>query len=397
MAHLTTTPTTLRRLRRIARQRGLTLIELMVALVVGLMVILAALSVFTTTGRSAGTVDAAGQLRDDARFAADIIQRLAVQTGFEDIGFVTRTYQGTPQTYKAANGQVDPTGMMAPISGFSGKKPAAGNGAVTYNSSTKQLTVNEGDASYCPQAGKCSDTLVLRYQAVNKGDSLSDADGSMMVCSGDALGAGDAHDTEIRTERAVSVFYVDTDPETGEPTLYCRYTTKESGNLSTPATPLVKGVESFKVLYGVDNITANTKADASGADTGHAKLVPSRYLTAGEMAVSGDTAATQTNWRRVRTLRIGLVLRAGDRPIQRGQAVAQGDDATIYPLGEGFGGEYTINDARLRQPYIFTVNVRNCLNQGYQSAGDPGASASTDIPPCDVVVPRDPSTTGGSV
>lgn len=386
MAHLTTTPATLRRLRRIARQRGLTLVELMVALVVGLMVILAALSVFTTTGRSAGTVDAAGQLRDDARFAAEIIQRLAVQTGFEDIGFVTRTYQGTPQTYKAANGQVDPKGMMAPISGFSGKKPAEGDGAVAYDSSTKQLTVNEG-----ANAPNGSDTLVLRYQAVNKGDSLSDADGSMLVCSGDALGRGDAHDTEIRTERAVSIFYVDIDDQTGEPTLYCRYTTKESGDLSSPATALVKGVESFKVLYGVDNITPGAAADATDA-TAHAKLIPTRYLTAAQMN-AGDTASTQTNWRRVRTLRIGLVLRAGDKPIQSGQEkVAQ----TIHPLGEGFGSSYSVNDARLRQPYIFTINVRNCLNQGYQSAGDPGASASTDIPPCDVVVPRD-ATGGGTV
>ena len=121
MAHLHTTPT-LRRLRRLARQRGLTLVELMVALVVGLMVILAAMSVFSSSSQSARTVDTAGQLRDDVRFAADIIQRLAVQTGFEDIAFVTRSYHGTPQTYQAANGQADPRKMRSPISGFTGKK-----------------------------------------------------------------------------------------------------------------------------------------------------------------------------------------------------------------------------------------------------------------------------------
>ena len=140
MPHLHTVPA----LRRIARQRGLTLVELMVALVIGLMVIMAAMSVFSSTSQSARTVDHAGQLRDDARFAADVIQRLAVQTGFEDIGFVTRTYQGTPQTYKAANGQVDPQEMMAPISGFPGKMPAAGDEALTYDADTKQVTVIEG-------------------------------------------------------------------------------------------------------------------------------------------------------------------------------------------------------------------------------------------------------------
>lgn len=391
MAHLHT-PSALRRLRRIARQRGLTLVELMVGLVVGLMVILAAISVFSTSSRSAGTVDAAGQVRDDARFAADIIQRLAVQTGFEDIGFVSRTYQSTPQTYAGANGQVDPLTMRAPISGFSGKKP--GDAAHDTNATgRRQLVIAEGAPSPCV-GGVCSDTLILRYQPVNKGESNTDgADGAMITCAGFA--ADKAHGVDVRTERAVSVFYVDTDPNDGEPTLYCRYSDLEgpngggTGKLLSDPQPLVKGVESFKVLYGVDNVTPNTKADAASA-TEHAKLVPSHFLTASQIAVNGDTPATETNWRRVRALRVGLVLRAGDRPIQSGQASST---QTINPLGEGFGSSYSVTDARLRQNYVFTVNVRNCLNQGYQPAGDPGKSASSDVPPCDVVVPRDSSAT----
>lgn len=380
MAHPHTTPA-LRRLQRIASQRGLTLVELMVALVVGLMVIMAAMSVFSTTSRSAGTVDAAGQLRDDARFAADIIQRIAVQTGFEDIGFVTRTYQGTPQTYKGVNGQVNPLEMLAPISGFSGKK-------VTGTASTDiQATAPS------PLNGN-SDVLVLRYQAVNKGDSLSDADGSMLVCSGAALGAGHGHDDGRRTQRAVSIFYVD--DSDGEPTLFCNYANKEGETLQAQPIPLVKGVESFRVLYGVDNIEPNTKVDAASA-TEHAKLVPTRFLTADQMTVSNDTAANETNWRRVRALRIGIVLRSGDKPIQGGQMAAKGilpDENAIDPLGKNFGSSYVPNnnagDARLRQDYTFTINVRNCLNQGYQPAGNPGDTEADlrDIPPCDVVVPR---------
>ena len=384
MTHLSA-PTTL---RRIARQRGLTLIELMVALVVGLMVILAAMSVFTATGRSSRTVDSAGQLRDDARFAAEIIQRLAVQTGFEDIGFVTRPYYGTPQAYKGGNGDdADPLTMQAPISGLSGKLPVASGPEILA-----------GGNSY-----NGSDTLVLRYQSVNRPGSESDADGSMMLCDGSTLGAGAGHSATFRNHRAISVFYVGTDPNDGEPTLYCSYANDEGVGLSGP-TPLVKGVESFNVLYGVDNIEPETAADCRGSggsscETEHAKLVPNRYLTADDMIVAGDTAATQTNWRRVRALRIGLVLRTNDRirqadgsyrelPVQSGQAKAQ---QSITPLGKNFGASYAVNDARLRRDYIFTINVRNCLNQGYQSAGDPGSSAAANIPPCDVVVPRDPN------
>lgn len=382
MAHLHATPS-MRRIRSIARQRGLTLIELMVSLIVGLLVILAAISVFSSTGRSAGTVDAAGQLRDDARFAADIIQRLAVQTGFEDIGFVTRTYQGTPQTYAAANGKANPLTMKAPISGISGKTLATTSGSVD---------ITAGDPGG-------SDVLVLRYQPVNlKADGTAVTkkigtssvtrytDNAMINCAGFRISS--SHGEDKRDDRAVSIFYVDNSD--GEPTLFCRYAEKEGDPLQ-PAIPLVKGVESFKVLYGVDNIAANTKANAASA-TEHAKLVPTAFFDASKFEVSNNTAATETNWRRVRALRVGLVLRAGERPIQSGQALST--DA-IHPLGEGFGSSYTPNsgagDSRLRQNYIFTINVRNCLNQGYQAAGDPGKSASDDIPPCDVIVPEAPS------
>ena len=383
MAHNPAHPT----LRGIARQRGLTLVELMVALIVGLMVILAAMSVFTSSSSSSRAVDAAGQLRDDARFAADIIQRIAVQTGFEDIGFVTRTYQGTPQTYKSVNGDTDPTTMQAPIFGLSGQNP--GNTSKEITASGNGYTPTGASATHGYNG---TDTLVLRYQAVNKGSSISDADDSMMLCSGHTLGKGHGHDADKRTQRAVSIFYVSDDNDESEPTLYCRYANKEGDTLQGPV-PLVKGVESFKVLYGVDNIEANTAADcggnASNCATEHAQLIPDNYFTADELTVDDKpaTAESQTNWRRVRTIRVGLVLRAAPGS---GQTTSS---EVIYPLGEKFGGKFgdytpAAGDTRLRQNYIFTINVRNCLNQGYQAAGDPGKNAEDNIPPCDVIVPR---------
>lgn len=360
----------LRRVRRIARQRGLTLVELMVALVVGLMVIMAAMSVFSSSSQSARTVDTAGQLRDDVRFATDIIQRLAVQTGFEDIAFVTRAYFGTPQTYKGANGH-DPREMTPPIQGFHLETVTGGS---SDNISTETKT------------GGKSDVLVLRYQAVNKGNTAgTEADGSMMVCSGDTLqGTDGAHGLNERTERAVSIFYVDTDTD-NESNLYCRFSTK-GGALSDPI-PLVKGVESFRVLYGVDNISPGNAVDDND-NTKHAKLIPNRYVTADQMGVSNDVPGTYTNWRRVRSLRVGMVVRSAEN---HGTAKMS---ETIYPLGEEFSSlaAYPVDDNRLRQKHVFTVNIRNCLNQGYQAAGDPGKPEADDVPPCDVIVPRDGAT-----
>lgn len=127
------------------------------------------------------------------------------------------------------------------------------------------------------------------------------------------------------------------------------------------------------MLYGVDKVVANT------APTGNVDSVPDSYLRADQMTVTGNDAATLTNWRRVRSLRIGLVLRGPPGSAQSSES------QTLYPLGSNYestsdpGSKFTATDSRLRQVVTFTVQLRNCQNQGYQPA-----SSTT---PCDVVLP----------
>ena len=91
------------------------------------------------------------------------------------------------------------------------------------------------------------------------------------------------------------------------------------------------------------------------------------------MVGAGDpnSAATYNNWRRVRSIRIGMVLRGGANSAQ--ERVAQ----TLYPFGLGkssnsgalgsamssandIGTIYSAPaDGRLRQVVTFTVHLRN--------------------------------------
>ena len=66
------------------RNQGMTLVELMVSLVIGLLISLAAVSSLIVTRQGFNTVDAASQVRDNGRFAADLIQRVSLQAGFKD-------------------------------------------------------------------------------------------------------------------------------------------------------------------------------------------------------------------------------------------------------------------------------------------------------------------------
>lgn len=333
--------------------RGLTLIELMVAMAIGLLIVLAAVAVLTASRRGATTVDAASQLRDDARFATDLIQRLAVQTGFEDAQWVRAPYADSAGKYQIQNG-VDILNLIPNIYGYDNAIPSPSDPINTAN--TRPTTTAEGYGS---------DVLILQYQTAGL-DNGTGSDRSMISCDGSApttIGVD-------RSDRAASILYVGI--SNNEPTLMC-IKRNDDGSFSPP-TPLIKGVESFQVLYGVDNVVPNTVPTGSSDD------VAKKYLRASEFVVSGNDPATYANWRRVRSLRIGMVLRG---PLGSAQ---DSDSKTFYPLGNPNlsntndpGSTLTISDTRLRQVVNFTVHLRNCQNQGYQT------EASTS--PCDVEMP----------
>jgi type IV pilus assembly protein PilW len=161
----------------------------------------------------------------------------------------------------------------------------------------------------------------------------------------------------FQDDRLTSVFYVAL--RNGEPSLMCM-----TG--ANNAQPIIQGVETFQVLYGVDAVVPNTAPVAATKDN-----AADRYLRADQMTVAGSPAATNANWRRVRSLRIGMVLRGPTGSVQ--DPTAQ----TFYPLGLAKGSSSgTVGsamssaadvgsifsptaDRRLRQVVTFTVHLRN--------------------------------------
>jgi type IV pilus assembly protein PilW len=329
------------------RQRGMTLVELMVAMVIGLVISLAAVTSLIVTRRGFTTVDAASQLRDNSRYASDLIQRIALQTGFKDVLYVT----GVPNQKNISD---DAAGSIAAnVTGFN-----------DANFNVSDLTSKGTGAST-----NGSDVLILRYQTskLNNDANSSVADGSMIDCSGTKVTTVPVD----RNDRMVSVFYVAVGSD-GEPSLMCG----RSNNGLAPYTgqPIIQGVETFQVLYGVDGYTSD-----STAFTGTADSVPERYLRADQIVIgtaagSTSTKATYDNWRRVRSIRIGMVLRG---PANSGQ---QSTAPTLYPFGgaksssggaagsalsaatasDDPGTVFTPPaDGRLRQAVTFTIHLRN--------------------------------------
>ena len=318
-----------------AKQAGLTLLELLVAMTLGLLIVLAAAAALLVSRQGFFAVDAASQLRDNARYAQSIVQRVGVQAGFKNINVLVPP---PPE---------DPANPFEP--------------SVFGINNAKRSTSTAWDAGSTwgtSDAGKNSDILVLRaHVSTTTGEVGSPSDGSMIDCLGEAppvtseLDGGFFNILHVQASSA------------GEPALMC---TRAAAGGGFEAQPLVQGVESFQVLYGVDNVVPNT------APTGATDSVPDRYLRADQLTVTGNDAATYANWRRVRSLRIGMVLRS-----QPGSAVDTASQ-TFYPLGTsrssasgaiGSAFAHATNDPgtvftppvdrRLRQVVTFTVHLRN--------------------------------------
>ena len=146
----------------------------------------------------------------------------------------------------------------------------------------------------------------------------------------------------------------------------CTYSATGSAPWTT--VPLIQGVEQFQVLFGTDGVIPKTAPIVTTTPD-----VPDRYLRADQLKVDSSDVDTKANWRRVRTIRVGLVLRGAP-----GSAQSNGTQ-TFYPFGEAAssgasgatkGSAFASNsdegtaftptpDGRLRQTVTFSVHLRN--------------------------------------
>ena len=237
-------------------QHGLTLVEMLVALTVGMAVVLAA-------GRLLGLASAAyaaqmemAAIDDGGRHALDLIGRAVRQAAWRDAAALDTDLGVAP----ARLGGLDARSLAKTSSGIDAPLPDAANG---------------------------SDVLALRFPGAG---AAPDGDGSILSCAGFAHADG---------EEGWSIFYVAKNTE-GEAELRCKY----RGTSSWGADALVSGVDGFQVLYGVDTDTPRD-------------FVANRYLNASAIAAldatlglgaDTDELHRRTHWKRVVSVRIGLLL-----------------------------------------------------------------------------------------
>lgn len=223
--------------------RGWGVIEFMIAVALGLLVTLLASGLLVASGSNYRHHSETMWLSDGGRYAMQLMAQ-----GIRQAAYVNWDRDGAPP-------ELEPD-MPASVAG----RDAA---TITRNS--------EGISVPLPPVANGSDVLALRFTGAGDGAT---GDGSSVNCAGFGVAGG---------TRGWSIFYVAADAD-GEPELRCKYRSASGWG----ADAVVRGVDSFQVLYGLDT---DTPLDG----------VPNTYLNA--------TAVDAANgWKRVCAIKLGLLL-----------------------------------------------------------------------------------------
>ncbi len=311
------------------KSKGVTLVELLVSLVLVSIITLAALAMYTSSSSTYRTTDANQELQDNARFIFDTFSQAVRQAGLQD--------SAQYAIFQAQNQPALAPSHVWDIARF-GTQPAL------FGANNAKLT-SSSDYGVDDSVGyNNSDVFGVRYFGSSTPTEVLTADGSIIDCSGNKIPY-----PKDQGDIGQSLFQVVLSTTSGEPELMCVNQSSATSN------PIVSGVESLQIMYAVD-----TDAGAT-ADT-----TPNRWLNAKQVAAG-------LYWPKVRTVRIGMVLRGA-----AGSAVGAPNASVLYPLGEEFskvsgslpatGGTdgWTFvppNDNRLRRAFTFNIAVRNNLEQ----------------------------------
>jgi type IV pilus assembly protein PilW len=245
------------------RQRGLTMAELLVAMALGLVVLLAGGRLLAMANGAYAAQVGQAEVDDGGRYALEMIGRALRQASFVD-------------WERAGAAGIDPAAHPH----------LAGRDARSIS------TTSDGIDNPLPASVNGSDVLAVRFTGAGP---APDGDGSVVSCAGSPV---------HQLEDGWSIFYVAKNAQ-GEAELRCKY----RGASSWGAAAVVGGVDSFQVLYGVDTDTPPDGAANRYVNAGAIDGLDAGLLLAGASAAEREQdRLRRTHWKRIVSVRVALLL-----------------------------------------------------------------------------------------
>jgi len=381
---------------------GMSLVELMIAMVIGLIVMLGVVQVFSASREAYRLSEGLARVQENSRFAMDSLQRdLRMAGHFGCINDQAHTLQNPGSLYSTLNISANPSlDFTHSIQGYEANDTEPGKavalsttpttGGTAYSPALPSdlaaaltnrvdgsdivalrflmpdgvpVTSITGDAQRPVFNFDASRLAVLQSGVTNAGLFGGGATpfatrlpgravdtGAASVTFGDAPNNAGVFTSLYTTGQAMLyraesiVLYVGYDADNAQSSLYrVRFTAGPNGNLivGTPEA-LVEGVENLQLLYGQDRQLTSVSPTGYIDRQGTAKDV--------QESMSDPVAA----WRRVGAVQLGMVVSSPD-PSSAKQATG---DAALTTMGVTFTAP---SDGRLRAVYQSTVAIRNRL------------------------------------
>ncbi len=294
---------------------GRSLIEVMIALTLGMLILIAITSLFSANKQTYRTSDDKTRMDEEGRLALNMMAFNIRMSGYGSLTSVT--------PYIAVTDPNNPKYKKSIPATFTNFTDTSGNAVDAIKGCSGGFNNSAAATIACVGGGSTTlDAISTRYVVDDKNANVSA--GAPTDCLGAAVlpSAGGFYVVENR-------FFIQNNPITGRPELYCHGngTTVPGANFANPAQPLTENVEQMVITYGV-------------AATPEAQT-PSQFLTAA--AIVGST------WESVVLARVCLVVTSANNGIAR----------TPQSYRDCSDNIVTAPDLRLRGVYAATVAIRN--------------------------------------
>lgn len=291
-----------------ARVNGLSLVEIMISLVIGLVVVGAVLVSYISSGQTNRRQVAYSEMNENAQIALTILKNDLLLAGYAQakgtqvVGGATvfdKTFAGTP-VFGCDDGFDAPNTVAAvACSGVAGTPPAI---EISYEADVSNTVKKDTYPSDC------------------LGKSLQYVEQSVTV-------SGNVTTYYITKNR-----YYLSNGATGRSELHCASASKTAAGIASSGQPLVDNVEAMKFWYGEPN----------PAPANQRQVV--RYVTAVDV----------TNWQNMISVRTCVLMRSSEK-VLTGEDTTAG--TTAYLDCDSVAS--TSDDGYLRRAYFLTTTLRN--------------------------------------
>lgn len=357
---------------KMQKQNGLSLVELMIGITLGLILLTGVMQVFLSSKNVFTSQQALSRIQESGRMAIEFLSRDIRMAGF--MGCASRT-EAITITNTLKNANTVPFNFGSGIQGYSQDAfPITGSGItqtilpntdvvvarfakntgvyVTENNDSAQVFVNK-DSSL--NVGKCKDNsdpisglckedivvitdcekaVVFQVTEVSSGSGASDkvnvkhADAGLVP--GNAIAAWGGNSDKQRTFNAgaqlmsvSSTTYFIANGVSGRPSLW--------QNVNGVSLELLEGIDDMHITYGVD-----TEVEQD--------FIPNEYKLAKDVA----------DWERVIAVRLEVLVSSIDDGVT--------PDHQVYTFPTDASAATTATDKRLRQVFTSTIAIRNRIN-----------------------------------